>query len=87
MSDTEAPGFHVASEQEIKAGKVTDIYFARTVEVLRREGVRKHVLAEVRVEPAARLPVGGAGRGRGAGRADRRAAGEGDVPGGFCTTL
>ena len=57
MSDTEAPGFHVASEQEIKAGKVTDIYFARTVEVLRREGVRKHVLAEVRASslPSDRL--------------------------------
>ena len=48
MPASEASGFHVASEQEIKAGKVTDVYFARTVEVLRREGVRKHVLAEVR---------------------------------------
>ena len=57
MSDSEAPGFHVASEQEIREGKGTDVYFARTVEVLRREGVRKHVLAEVRASslPSDRL--------------------------------
>ncbi|UCH36763.1 MAG: nicotinate phosphoribosyltransferase [Armatimonadota bacterium] len=47
--------FHLASEEEIKAGKVTDVYFARTVEVLRHEGIRKHVLAEVR---ATGLPRG-----------------------------
>ena len=48
MSASDQPRFHIADEQDIKAGKVTDVYFARTVEVLRRKGIRKRVLAEVR---------------------------------------
>jgi len=47
--------FHIASDEEIKAGRVTDIYFDRAVEVLRRKGIRKRVAAEVR---AAGLPPG-----------------------------
>jgi nicotinate phosphoribosyltransferase len=55
MTDSPAPRFLIADEQEIKAGKVTDVYFERTLEVLRRAGIRKHVVAEVR---ATSLPAG-----------------------------
>jgi len=49
--------FHVATDDEIRSGRTTDIYFVRTMEVLRakgREGVR--VVAEV---TAGRLPDDG----------------------------
>lgn len=40
--------FHVASEKEIVEGKTTDIYFERTVEVLKKYGLDKvHVVVEV----------------------------------------
>jgi len=55
MPDSDRPRFLIADEQDIKAGKVTDVYFERTVEVLRRKGIRKQVLAEVR---ATSLPPG-----------------------------
>jgi nicotinate phosphoribosyltransferase len=55
VSDSDRPRFHIANEQDIKSGQVTDVYFARTVEILRHEGIRKHVLAEVR---ATGLPRG-----------------------------
>ena len=32
--------FHVASEPEIKAGQVSDVYFARTVQILTSRGIR-----------------------------------------------
>lgn len=38
--------FHVAKPEEIKAGRVTDVYFARTVEILKGIGVDKRVRAE-----------------------------------------
>jgi len=41
-------GFHVASPEEIRAGKVTDVYFLRGREVLRAEGENPQVVAEVR---------------------------------------
>ncbi len=47
--------FHIATPEQIKSGKVTDVYFERTVGALRRRGIRKHVLAEVR---ATGLPEG-----------------------------
>ena len=47
--------FHVAKPEDIKSGKVTDVYFQRTVEALRNHGIRKRVLAEVR---ATSLPEG-----------------------------
>ncbi len=47
--------FHIASPEAIKAGRVTDVYFSRAAEALRRRGIRKHVLAEVR---AGGLPEG-----------------------------
>jgi nicotinate phosphoribosyltransferase len=39
--------FHTAGAEAIKSGEVTDVYFARTVEVLRAKGVHKRCLAEV----------------------------------------
>ena len=46
MADRSRP-FHLASQQEIKSGEVTDVYFNRTVEILRARGVRSRVKAEV----------------------------------------
>jgi nicotinate phosphoribosyltransferase len=42
--------FHTASDAEIKSGEVSDVYFARTVEVLRHRDDRKRVKAEVYVK-------------------------------------
>ena len=42
--------FHVASEPEIKAGEVSDVYFDRTVEILRAKGLHKRVKAEIRLK-------------------------------------
>ena len=39
--------FHTASDAEIKSGEVCDVYFARTVEILRHRNDRKRVKAEV----------------------------------------
>lgn len=39
--------FHIAKEEEIKGGKVTDIYFARTVQVLRAKGRNPRARAEI----------------------------------------
>jgi nicotinate phosphoribosyltransferase len=40
--------FHIASEEEIKQGKTTDIYFVRTKQILEAKNLRKtHVIAEV----------------------------------------
>ncbi len=37
---------HVANFDDIKAGKVTDVYFKRTLEILQAKGIDKHVKAE-----------------------------------------
>src|SRR5215472_5940884 len=42
--------FHVAIEPEIKTGQVSDVYFARTVEILKARGINKRVKAEVRLK-------------------------------------
>ena len=39
--------FHTAKDEEIKAGQVTDVYFVRTLEILRRRGITKRAVAEV----------------------------------------
>ncbi|MBU7036001.1 MAG: nicotinate phosphoribosyltransferase [Theionarchaea archaeon] len=39
--------FFVASDEEIKNGKTTDIYFERTEEILRKKAISKSVAAEV----------------------------------------
>ncbi len=41
--------FHTASDEEIRKGLTTDVYFKRTVEVLKRKNVQKNVLAEFTV--------------------------------------
>ncbi len=42
--------FHTASEPEIKAGEVSDVYFERTIEILRAKGLNKRVKAEIRLK-------------------------------------
>jgi nicotinate phosphoribosyltransferase len=39
--------FHTALDADIKSGEVSDVYFARTVEILRQRGDRQRVKAEV----------------------------------------
>ncbi len=38
--------FHIAGEDDIRDGRVTDVYFARTLEVLKAKGIDKRVRAE-----------------------------------------
>jgi len=49
MTTSKRP-FHIASDAEIKSGEVSDVYFARTVEILRHRKDRKRVKAEVYVK-------------------------------------
>jgi nicotinate phosphoribosyltransferase len=42
--------FQTASEADIKSGEVSDVYFARTVQILQARGIRTHVKAEVRLK-------------------------------------
>ncbi len=47
--------FHTASEDEIKKGRTTDIYFSRAKEILEKKGIRREVVAECTVSS---LPEG-----------------------------
>jgi len=47
--------FHIASDEEIRSGRVTDVYFQRTEQALKAAKVDKHVVGEVR---ATNLPDG-----------------------------
>ncbi len=38
--------FHIASDEDILSGKVTDVYFERTRQILQAEGLDAHVVAE-----------------------------------------
>lgn len=38
--------FHTADPEDIKNGRVTDVYFSRTLEVLKKKGIDKRVRAE-----------------------------------------
>jgi len=42
--------FHTADPADIKAGLITDVYFLRTLEILRRKGIESAVTAEVLVK-------------------------------------
>jgi nicotinate phosphoribosyltransferase len=42
--------FHLASEAEIRAGEVHDVYFGRTVQILRHRGDTKRARAEIRLK-------------------------------------
>jgi nicotinate phosphoribosyltransferase len=48
-------GFNIASDDDIRSGKVTDVYFVRTVKTLLSAGIRKRVVMEV---TASSLPNG-----------------------------
>jgi nicotinate phosphoribosyltransferase len=39
--------FHTAKDEDIKAGRITDVYFQRTLEILRHRGLAQHAVAEV----------------------------------------
>lgn len=47
--------FYIATEEEIRQGRVADVYFHRTLQALSPEQANQHVVAEMR---AARLPGG-----------------------------
>src|SRR5438034_9219332 len=47
MSPTPKRRFHTAVESTLKSGEVSDVYFERTVEILRHRGDRKRVKAEI----------------------------------------
>ncbi|MGD9496995.1 MAG: nicotinate phosphoribosyltransferase [Armatimonadota bacterium] len=40
-------GLYTASLEDIRAGRVTDVYFNRTIEILRAKNASKHVVAEI----------------------------------------
>ena len=42
--------FHIAAESDIKAGEVSDVYFSRTVQILKARGIDKRVKAEIRLK-------------------------------------
>ncbi len=46
--------FHLADPKDIKKGKITDVYFERTVEIIKAKGIDRRVAAEVR---ASQLPT------------------------------
>src|SRR5262245_37823511 len=50
MSDAPKRPFHTASDADIKRGEVSDVYFARTVEILKNRHDTKRVQAEVYVK-------------------------------------
>jgi nicotinate phosphoribosyltransferase len=50
MANQPKRSFHIASEPEIKAGQVSDVYFARTVQILKARGLTKRVKAEIRLK-------------------------------------
>lgn len=43
-----AQKFHIASEEDILKGNVTDVYFSRTLEILKAKKIDKHVVMEIR---------------------------------------
>jgi nicotinate phosphoribosyltransferase len=49
------PLLHIATPEQIRAGRVTDVYFERTQKILEAKGVDKHVVLEARVK---KLPQG-----------------------------
>ena len=46
--------FHLADPEDIKEGRITDVYFERTVKIIKAKGIDKRVSAEVR---ATQLPT------------------------------
>jgi len=50
MTSNPKRAFHVATESEIRTGQVSDVYFARTVQILNARNINKRVKAEVRLK-------------------------------------
>ena len=50
MPDNSRRIFQTASEADIKAGRVSDVYFARTVQILSARRINKSVKAEIRLK-------------------------------------
>jgi nicotinate phosphoribosyltransferase len=50
MANQPKRALHIASEAEIRAGEVFDVYFARTVEILRARGIAARATAEIRLK-------------------------------------
>lgn len=50
MADTPRRPFHTASDADIRSGRVSDVYFSRTVQILQARGDTKRVKAEVYVK-------------------------------------
>ncbi|HUG37206.1 MAG TPA: nicotinate phosphoribosyltransferase [Candidatus Limnocylindrales bacterium] len=50
MGNQAKRSFHIADEADIKAGEVSDVYFARTVQILKARGVQSRVKAEIRLK-------------------------------------
>lgn len=42
--------FHIATFQDIKSGKTTDVYFDRTTEILKKKKINKSAIAEMRLK-------------------------------------
>lgn len=42
--------FHIVTSKDIKGGKATDIYFSRTLDILKAKGIEKRVKAEIIVK-------------------------------------
>ena len=50
MANHPKRAFHLASEPDIKAGEVSDVYFERTVQILKAKGLARRVKAEIRLK-------------------------------------
>ena len=50
MPDQPKRAFHTATDLEIKAGDVSDVYFSRTIQILKAKGLRQRVKAEIRLK-------------------------------------
>ena len=50
MANQPKRAFHTASEPEINAGRVSDVYFQRTIQILKAKGLTKRVKAEIRLK-------------------------------------
>ena len=42
--------FYIASEDDLKKGKVTDVYFERALQIMKAKGISRHVTMEVRTK-------------------------------------
>lgn len=42
--------FYIANEEDIRQGKVTDVYFERALKILKAKGISKHVTMEIRTK-------------------------------------